>query len=607
MFKPEIRWPIWALVLLSLGGLLLHLRIHPVEASALNWFALGPGIFNILVLPFLFNHRSTASVAYAINWATVLIGISMKILYDVARWEGDVTFGALFLGTTMPHIFLTAARLPIAQVIQDYWWRTEEEMEGRAAAAIEEALPELPEEEPVAPPEQPPVPVVKVKEYSAAARLALQIMFGVIFLGLMTLSAWMNLDEYSERIAEMGPLHGNLVTAGALSGMFATVLIMLQFVCGAGNRPIDIAFGYDKVLKAHRYIGVTAIALATLHPIFLYVTPFYVVPAWQEGLSGEGFGIFALLALLAIGVTSIWRKALQIEYEAWHRIHYLGFAVVVLVAVHALLLGTDMQGGWKRLVWILMLSAYMLLFVWLRIIHPRIIRSRVWRVTSVDPVSPDTWQLDLVPEGHSGIQQIPGQFVNLTLHTPNPAAESHPFTIANAPREDGSVSLVIKEAGDHTSRTGLTEVGARASMEGPYGEFCHLRWGGDRLLLIGGGIGITPLLSMLRYMYAHRDERPVTLVWAAPTEAGILYHDELEEMKPHLNLHVIYVLSEQEDYEGETGFVDKEFLERNLDQEELLDSKIYLCGPKIMMDTVDAALLELDVKAWDIHSEEFEF
>ncbi|MFO8080627.1 MAG: ferredoxin reductase family protein [Armatimonadota bacterium] len=597
MFRPEIRWPIWALVLMSAGGFLLHVRIHPPAATVFNWIPVVVTLFNVFALPFLFNHRSTAPAAYVINWATVVVGTVTMAYYSIANPHPDLTVLRIPTHTTFPDIVILAARLPMGEIIMNHWRDTEPERDtGDRPDAEQPASPA---------PDQPEVPVTTVRTMSPGARVALRVLFGAFFAGALAVVAWMVLQHHGRTVDAIGPLEGNLVMAGRLAAMLAAALIMLQFALAARLRPLDDAFGLDRIMRFHRITGASAATLAVLHPMFLYVTPHYEYGPFSLDLWPEALGSLALTILALIAVTSIWRKLLGLSYEAWHRIHYLGFAVVAVVAVHSLALGSDLTDGWERGVWIAMLGAYVLLFAWARMIRPRIIASRRWTVERVAPVSHDTWQLDLAPEGHEGVRQIPGQFALLTIHRDDARDERHPFTIASPPREDGSVSFTIKESGDYTDRIGETPEGASAVVEAPWGQFCHLRHGGERLVMIAGGVGITPILSMLRYMAAREDQRPITLIWGNRTEADIFYAEEIERMKERLNLRVVHVLSEQPEYDGETGFVDADLLGRVLDDDER-SSEVYLCGPAPMMDLVESALRKLGFDGSAIHSERFE-
>ncbi len=121
MFKKEVRGAIVALFCLSFGGLLLHLRIHPPMREAENWLAAGFGILTSFAVPFMFNHRKTATWAYLINLSSVIIGTVAMAYYSVTHWTGPVTPVAVVLNSTLADIIILMAKLPMAQLIMSYW------------------------------------------------------------------------------------------------------------------------------------------------------------------------------------------------------------------------------------------------------------------------------------------------------------------------------------------------------------------------------------------------------------------------------------------------------------------------------------------------------
>ncbi len=125
--------------------------------------------------------------------------------------------------------------------------------------------------------------------------------------------------------------------------------------------------------------------------------------------------------------------------------------------------------------------------------------------------------------------------------------------------------------------------------------------------MIAGGIGITPILSMLRHMAATGDDRPVTLIWGNRREDDIVYRKELEALAAgRMNLRIHHVLSEQESWPGLTGFVDAPLLGRVLSDEQLR-GQVFLCGPPVMMASVGRALRSMNVPRRRIHTERFAF
>jgi predicted ferric reductase len=102
--------------------------------------------------------------------------------------------------------------------------------------------------------------------------------------------------------------------------------------------------------------------------------------------------------------------------------------------------------------------------------------------------------------------------------------EPHPFTLSSTPSRPGTLQFNIRASGDWTRTVAHLSEGDQARIQGPFGRFGHLFTTPDReLIMIAGGIGITPMLSMLRFMADHRDPRPVTLIWANRSPERVVY------------------------------------------------------------------------------------
>ena len=121
MFEKQIRAPILALFLISLGGLLLHLRIHwpPKEISV--WLPAIFGVVTTFVLPFMFNSAKTVAWAYLINLAAIIVGTIAMAYFSLENWQGLVTLKTVILQSTLADILILWAKLPLAQIILRYW------------------------------------------------------------------------------------------------------------------------------------------------------------------------------------------------------------------------------------------------------------------------------------------------------------------------------------------------------------------------------------------------------------------------------------------------------------------------------------------------------
>jgi len=117
MFRKGVCVPILGLFLISLGGLLLHLRIHPPTNEASNWIPVVFGVLSVIVAPFLFNWSRTVAAAYLLNAVSVVVGIVAMALYSIEHWQGPVTWDAVLLKSTLADILILLAKLPIAHMI----------------------------------------------------------------------------------------------------------------------------------------------------------------------------------------------------------------------------------------------------------------------------------------------------------------------------------------------------------------------------------------------------------------------------------------------------------------------------------------------------------
>jgi predicted ferric reductase len=237
-------------------------------------------------------------------------------------------------------------------------------------------------------------------------------------------------------------------------------------------------------------------------------------------------------------------------------------------------------------------------------------RRYAYRVIEVLNETPDVWTIKFaLAEGGKRYDYLPGQFHFIKLYRESGLpVEEHPFTISSSPTEEGFVSSTIKESGDFTATIGQTKPGDAVSVQGPYGRLSYVFHPDNReLVFIAGGVGITPLMSMLRHMRDTQSPKDVLLLYGSKTENDIVFRDELAAIEageyPHLK--VVHILSKPgDDWSGETGYVDQGKIERFCNGN-LKKKAFYICGPPIMLDNVLQALSALGVAENQVHYERF--
>ncbi len=427
--------------------------------------------------------------------------------------------------------------------------------------------------------------------------------FGYLLLGLYVLLV--SVPVILAYLTRPGGMVGFLGFARGLA-LTGFTLLALQVPLGSRLKFIDRPWGLDAVMRFHKWMGMLAVALLLLHPLMLLVTY-----AHDMGLGyGAGFGmlrgvyggIITLALLLAVVFFALFIRRIGWDYQHWRYKHkFTTMTVVVLGFAHGLREGTVMPWPLKIYLWGLFLAAAGL-FLYRNIYMIFWGRSR-WTVTSVTSETHDTSTLSLQPAGGECPSYRPGQFVCLRLNRPGRPSEEHPFTLSSSPTSAPRLTVTVKESGDFTDTISQTCTGDQALIDGPFGRFSFQFDSPESFIFVAGGVGITPLLSMLRYLRDTEDNRRAVLVYANTTEEDIIRREELENMPP--NITAAHVLNGPPDgWGGYVGYVNKEIL-RDCAGDLLPMADVYLCGPPPMMDAVEGELRELNVPRRRIHSERF--
>ena len=391
-------------------------------------------------------------------------------------------------------------------------------------------------------------------------------------------------------------------------GFVALSMIGLQFAVTARFRHIAAPYGIDIVLRFHRQITLLALGLAMAHPVMLFATRPDTLGLLNvlEAPWRARFAVGATVALLALVAISLWRRRMGLSYEHWRTAHgLLAVTALTLALAHVELVGWYVDLPWKRLLWAAMVIAVIALLVYVRLVVPLGQSRRPWVVEQVIPERGNATTLVLRPRGHRGLRFLPGQFAWLTLGRTPFAVEDHPFSFSSSAEDTTGVAMTIKEAGDFTGTIRHVVPGAAAYLEGPHGAFTIDRYPGSGCVFVAGGVGITPVISMLRTLADRGDRRPQLLVYGARSWEEITFREELDDLADRLDLRVVYVLSDtDEEWPGERGRITFDLLERHLPEDK--PSYLYfICGPPPMMDSVEHALRRAGVPWPSIYTERF--
>lgn len=228
--------------------------------------------------------------------------------------------------------------------------------------------------------------------------------------------------------------------------------------------------------------------------------------------------------------------------------------------------------------------------------------SRKHTVASVNKVNDDVHHLVLSPQ-NKGFENEAGQYAFFRTVSSSLPKESHPFSMVST---SGNVELYIKESGDYTSRLSELKKGDVVTIDGPYGNFfAEEEINGEKpMVLLAGGIGITPFLGLVRYLKEKGIKKEIHLLWGVKGEKDAFLVDELKAISqalPSFSYSIAYSQGEKKKR------VDLSFLEECGIAPLFSKAEFYICGPAGFNSSLKTALISKGVSKKRIHLEEFSF
>ncbi|KIH75692.1 Predicted ferric reductase [Geoalkalibacter ferrihydriticus] len=406
------------------------------------------------------------------------------------------------------------------------------------------------------------------------------------------------------------PLAGGFwVDLSLALGFAGTAMMAVMFLLTARFQRATAPFGIDLIYYFHRLASIGAFIFILLHPLLLVVRDPALLGAMHPAVMPWHLwaGTVSFAALAALMITSLWRKQLRIHYDEWRVAHMLlAVAALVLAVAHIAGVAHYSALSWKSGLWLLIALSCGATIVYVRLVKPLQMLRRPWRVVEVIEERGSSWTLVVRPERHAGFRFLPGQFAWLTLWSSPFAMKEHPFSISSSAEAVREVQFTIKELGDFTSRIGRVKPGTRVYLDGPYGTFSIDLSRAPGYVFIAGGVGIAPVMSMLRTLVDRGDRRPLQLFYAYHTWERLTFREELAQLKEQLDLEIVYVLSEPPpDWQGETGYLSEEIFARHLPADRAA-RECFICGPTPMIRVAERGLARQGVPPTHIHSELFD-
>nr|WP_244202653.1 MULTISPECIES: ferric reductase-like transmembrane domain-containing protein [Streptomyces violaceusniger group] len=397
---------------------------------------------------------------------------------------------------------------------------------------------------------------------------------------------------------------GWLTGAGRITGLLAGYACAILLLLMARAPLLDRAVGTDRLARWHAMGGRYTVSLACAHVLLIiwgYSLESHtgvvdqtttLVLHYPDLLKGTiGFSLFLVTAI--VSARAVRRR---LPYETWHLLHFATYLAVFLAFGHQLSDGADFTGDrTAQMVWYALYITVAALLAWYRFAVPvrRALRHRLY-VAEVRPEAPGVVSVYLSGSGLAELRAEPGQFFRWRFLTRGMWWAANPYSLSAAPRP-AYLRITVKASGGHSAALAQLRPGTRVCAEGPYGAFTARRRRARKTLLLGGGVGITPLRALFETLPGE-----VILVYRARRPEDLALRGELDALAAARGAAVHYVVDEPAAYfspltpEALRGLVP-----------DLAERDVFLCGPSGMTEAAVAALRGAGVPRGRIHHESF--
>ncbi|GAA3357338.1 ferredoxin reductase family protein [Streptomyces antimycoticus] len=397
---------------------------------------------------------------------------------------------------------------------------------------------------------------------------------------------------------------GWLTGAGRITGLLAGYACAILLLLMARIPLLDRAIGTDRLARWHALGGRYTISLACAHVLLIiwgYSLESRTGPVEQTTTLVLHYpdllkGTIGFLLFLITAIVSARAVRRRIPYETWHLLHFATYLAVFLAFGHQLSDGADFTGDRPaQLAWYALYIAVAALLAWYRFAVPvrRALRHRLY-VSEVRPEAPGVVSVYLSGSGLAELRAEPGQFFRWRFLTRGLWWAANPYSLSAAPHP-AYLRITVKASGGHSAALAHLRPGTRVFAEGPYGAFTARRRRTRKTLLLGGGVGITPLRALFETLPGE-----VILVYRARRPEDLALRGELDALAAARGAAVHYVVDEPAAYSspltaGALRALVPDIAERD----------VYLCGPPGMTEAALCALREAGVRRRRVHHESF--
>lgn len=400
-------------------------------------------------------------------------------------------------------------------------------------------------------------------------------------------------------------LDGWLTNAGRLTGLLCGYGLAVLIALMARVPALERGVGTDRLTRWHAMGGRYVIGLMAAHVVTV-IWGYALADA--KGIVDETVTMVLTFpdmlkatgaCLLLLGTAAVSARAVRrrVSHETWYLLHFYTYVAAYLAFGHQLATGAEFTGDrTARVAWYALYLAVAALVLWYRFLAPvRLSARHRLRVAAVTGEGPGVVSILVTGRDLDRLRAEPGQFFRWRFLAEGLWWSANPYSLSAPPGPEG-FRITVKALGDHSAALARLRPGTRVFAEGPYGGFTGRLRRRERVLLIAGGVGITPIRALFESLPGE-----LTLLYRARSEADLVFRAELEHIAAARGARLHCSTGPR----SAGGPFDPGVLARLVPG--LRAHDVYICGPAEMTRSAVLALRAAGVPSRRIHHESFEF
>jgi DMSO/TMAO reductase YedYZ heme-binding membrane subunit/ferredoxin-NADP reductase len=370
--------------------------------------------------------------------------------------------------------------------------------------------------------------------------------------------------------------------------------------------PLHRLLRQRNLIRFRRMLGLYAFFYGMLHFLtWFWLDKYFEMHEIARDVLRRSFitaGFVGLLLMLPLAITSTRGWIRRLGAKRWQRLHRLVYVTAIAGVVHYYwLVKSDIRLP-------ALYAAIVMILLGSRLVGLRTSRSknkRRLKLTSIRRQTGDTVTLRFPLSAAKPLGAKPGQFLTFDWIVEGKKLPRS-YSISSSPLRADYVEITVKEQGivsrflNRSAKEGLT-----VEAHGPFGQFCFDEKQHQSVVLFAGGSGITPIISILRYIEEAAASTAITLFYAVRSECDVIFQEDLETLQKRLSRFRCVVVASRPgtEWRGPRGHVNRELIEPLLGPTS--QQKFFLCGPSAFMASVKEILISLGVSTEQIRQERF--